>query len=155
MSDISLGGLDDWTREESAFAVVLGLKRPQLRALRQKHLVKGIDWAMRGGKVTYYLRGEEKVRVVVSSIIGVDEGDFEVDESLGLEDRSERMEVRQVFPINRRLVECRLSNGDGVRVNVGDNANFVVGMELKARPHWGAGRLWVLVGRRPRWRGKW
>ena len=95
------------------------------------------------------------MRGVVALLVGVTEEEVVVDEEVGRADLSEEVEVLKVYPVNRRLVECLRGSGEEVRVNVGDNANFLKGMVLKARPPWGSGRLWVLVGRRPRWRGKW
>ena len=95
------------------------------------------------------------MRGLVALLVGVSEVEVEVDEEVGREE-PEEMEVVRVYPVNRRLVECLRGDGGKVRVNVGDNANLMKGMVLKARPPWGDGRrLWVIVGARPRRRGKW
>ena len=146
--------LGDWAREEEAFAVALGLKREKLSSLRKEHLEEGEHWGKVSGRITYRVGGEVKMRGVVALLLGIEEKEVVVDEEIGREEL-EDLEVLRVFPVNRRLVECGRDNGEVVRVTVGDNVNFLKGMVLKARPPWGSGRLWVLVGRRPRWRGKW
>ena len=166
MSEIKEGmvrqSLGDWAREEGAFAVALGLKRDKLAALRKEHLEEGEHWGRLGrkgggggGRITYKVGGEVKMRGLVALLIGVPESEMEVDEEVGREE-PEDMEVVKVYPVNRRLVECLREGGEKVRVNVGSNENFMSGMVLKARPPWGDGRRgWVIVGARPRWRGKW
>ena len=149
--------MGDWAREEGAFAVALGLKRERLSSLRKEYLEEGLHWGLRGRRVTYRVVGETKMRGLVALLVGVEEDEVEeeLDEEVGREE-PESMEVVQVYPVNRRLVECLRGDGEKVRVNVGDNANFMKGMVLKARPPWGEGRrVWVIIGGRPRWRGKW
>ena len=159
MSEITksmiMQSLGDWGREERAFAVALGLKRARLSSLRREHLEEGVDWGRRKGKVVYRMGGESKMKGVVALLVGVEEEEVVVDEELGRADSSEEMEVLKVYPINGTLVECERVGGEKVRVNVGDNANFMKGMVMTARPPWGSGRLWVMVGRKPRRRGKW
>ena len=162
MSDIKEGmirqTLCEWAREEGAFAVALGMKRAKLSSLRKEYLEEGVHWGRKGrkggggGRITYYVGGEAKMRGLVALLVGVSV--VEVVEEVGREE-PEVMEVVRVYPVNRRLVECLRGDGGKVRVNVGDNANLMKGMVLKARPPWGDGRLWVLVGARPRSRGKW
>ncbi len=141
-------------RDEEAFAVVLGIKRVKLVTLRKEGMEEGRDWCLWKGRITYTLEGERRMRGMVSLMVGLGGDEVEVDEELGREE-PEEMEVLAVYPLNRRLVECGRENGERVRVNVGSNENFLKGMVLNARPPWGSGRLWVLVGRRPRRRGKW
>ena len=147
-------GENEMGRDEEAFAVVLGLKRVKLVSLRKDGLEEGRDWCLSKGRVTYTLEGERRMRGVLSLLCGLDGVELEVDEEVGREE-PEEMEVLTVYPLNRRLVECGRENGERVRVTVGSNENFVKGMVLNARPPWGSGRLWVLVGRKPRRRGKW
>lgn len=62
-----------------------------------------------------------------------------------------------LIPTNRSLVLAYLmddKDGMTVRVNVGTNANFVVGMEMVVRCV-GQPDLYELVGARPRARGRW
>ena len=158
MSEVKEGmikqSMGDWARQEEAFAVALGLKRKKLSSLRKEHLKEGEHWGRLKGRITYRVGGEVKMRGVVALLLGIEEKDIVVDEEIGREE-PEEMEVVRVFPINRRLVECERVTGEKVRVTVGDNVNFLKGMVLKARPPWGSGRLWVMVGRKPRWRGRW
>ena len=146
--------LGDWGREEEAFAVALGLKREKLSSLRKEHLEEGEHWGKVSGRITYRVGGEVKMRGVVALMLGLEGDEIEVDEQVGREELEE-LEVRKTFPVNRRLIECEREGGELVRVNVGNSENFLKGMKLKARPPWGEGRLWVMVGRKPRWRGRW
>ena len=158
MSEVKEGmikqSMGDWARQEEAFAVALGLKREKLSSLRKEHLKEGEHWGRLKGRITYRVGGEVKMRGVVALLLGIEEKEDVVDEEIGREE-PEEMEVVRVFPINRRLVEWERVTGEKVRVTVGDNVNFLKGMVLKARPPWGSGRLWVMVGRKPRWRGRW
>ena len=144
---------NEWGRSEDAFAVALGLKREALSALRKSHLEEGLDWGLLKGRITYFCRGELKMKGIVALRVGLEVDEVELDEEIV--DQTESLTVLQVFPINRRLVECERAEGEVVKVTVGDNANFLKGMVLTARPPWGSGRLWVMVGSKPRWRGKW
>lgn len=57
---------------------------------------------------------------------------------------------------NPRIVQCVVKGdaaGEPQRVKVRDNKHFIKGMELTA-VHEG-GDLWSMVGRCPRWRGRW
>lgn len=159
MSEVTEGkirqSLGEWGREEGAFAVALGISSARLKELREEHLEEGVHWGRRRRKIVYRVGGEVKMKGVVALLVGVEEGEVEVSEEVGREGE-ESLEVLKIFPVNRRLVECGLVGGGKVMVNVGDNVNFMKGMTLTARPPWGGkGRLWVLVGSRPRWRGKW
>ena len=146
--------LSGWARSEEAFAVALGLDRRELKKFRKEYLEEGIHWVMRRRKVVYREEGEVKMRGLVALLVGSDESEVEVSEEVGREE-PELMRVTQVYPGNRRLVECEREGGEKVRVTVGDNLNLMKGMELRARAPWGDSRLWVLVGPRPRWKGKW
>ena len=159
MSEVKKGmimqSMGDWGRDEESFAEALGITRVKLSTLRKEHLEEGIDWGKRKKRVVYRVGGEAKMKRVVALLVGLEEEEVVLDEELGREDSSEEMEVVRVYPVNRRLVECLRGNGEKVRVNVGDNLNFLKGMVMRARPPWGSGRLWVMLGCKPRRRGKW
>ena len=89
--------------------------------------------------------GEHAVRNVVQKELSVSEL------SEPLPDPVEKEMVVTNIPFNSRMVIC----GD-VRVKVRSNQNFKRGMKLRARPPLtNESKLWVLVGRSPRWKGKW
>ena len=89
--------------------------------------------------------GEHAVRNVVQQELCVDEL------SEPLPDPVEEEMVVTSIPLNSRMVIC----GD-VKVRVHSNLNFRKGMKLRARPPLtNESKLWVLVGRSPRWKGKW
>ena len=47
------------------------------------------------------------------------------------------------------------NGGEPVRVRVRNNANFMPGMEIRARQNEDYPDVFVLVGRTPRYRGRW
>jgi len=60
-------------------------------------------------------------------------------------------------PKNPHIIEAvrKDNGGESVRVRVRDNANFLPGMEIRARPDEQYPDVWALVGRTPRYRGRW
>ena len=60
-------------------------------------------------------------------------------------------------PMNPHIVEAtrKDNGGESVRVRVRDNANFLPGMEIRARPDEEYPDVFVLVGRTPRYLGRW
>ena len=61
----------------------------------------------------------------------------------------QELEITQI-PLNPKLVIC----GE-IYVRVSSNKNFLKGMKVKARAPATEGRVWVMLGRTPRWRGRW
>lgn len=57
-------------------------------------------------------------------------------------------------PRNSHIVEAKLGE-QLVRVRVKDNANFLPGMEIRARQDEDYADMFVLVGRTPRYKGRW
>jgi hypothetical protein len=60
-------------------------------------------------------------------------------------------------PKNPHIIEAvrKDNGGESVRVRVRNNQNFLPGMEIRARPSEEYPDVYVLVGRTPRYRGRW
>jgi hypothetical protein len=59
-------------------------------------------------------------------------------------------------PKNPHIIEAvPKEGGEPVRVRVRDNSNFMPGMEIRARQDEQYPDVFVLVGRTPRYRGRW
>jgi hypothetical protein len=129
-------------KTEKELSEEMGLDRKHLIRMRKEGL-KG--WHRKGNTVMYDSDGEHAVRNVVQKELCVSEL------SEPLPDPVEKEMVVTNIPFNSRMVIC----GD-VRVKVHSNQNFKRGMKLRARPPLtNDSKLWVLVGRSPRWKGKW
>ena len=63
--------------------------------------------------------------------------------------KTEQELVITQIPRNPRLVVC-----NEIYVRVRSNENFLRGMKVKARPPLEDNGVWVMIGRCPRWRGK-
>ena len=60
-------------------------------------------------------------------------------------------------PMNRHIIEAKRKDngGESVRVRVRDNKNFMLCMEIRARASEEYPDVFVLVGRTPRYKGRW
>ena len=130
-------------KRESDLANEMGMTRKQIREIRQNALTVD-SWTKVGREIHYSEKGEHQLRNEIQKRLSA--------ESLGeplplVED--EEMVITQI-PFNSKLVIC----GDK-KVRVSSNEKFIKGMTIKARPPADGYRVWVLVGRTPRWRGRW
>jgi hypothetical protein len=128
-------------KSEVELAEELGLPRDVLRKYRIDDGISG--WVKKSNSIVYTEEGEHEIRNLVQKELLVDKM------SEPLEVMEEREMVITGITRNRRLVLC----GD-IKVRVTDNKNFLKGMKLFARPPATGGRVWVMKGRCPRWRGK-
>ena len=126
-------------KKEKELAEELGIEREILKEFRQQG-VQG--WEKQGNWVAWTEEGEHNVRNQLQKRMCIDE----LSDPLPLPESKEFIVSR--IPLNSRLVIC----GD-TYVTVKDNKNFIKGMKLNARPP-REGRSWVLIGRCPRWRGR-
>lgn len=102
-------------------------------------------WHRKGNTVMYDQEGEHALRNTVQKEMCIDE----LSEPLPAPIEQEM--VVTSIPLNSRMVVC----GD-IKVRVHSNLNFRKGMKLRARPPLtNESKMWVLVGRSPRWKGKW
>lgn len=120
----------------------LGMERRTIREIRKDALSANL-WTKLGNRIVYTAEGEHALRNQIQKRLSSEElpEPLEVNESRTLQ-------ITKI-PLNPRMVIC-----DDIRVKVRDNRNFLKGMEVKARPPVGDGRVWVMIGRCPRWRGK-
>ena len=126
-------------KKEKELAEELGIEREILKEFRQQGLQ---GWEKQGNWVAWTEKGEHNVRNQLQKRMCIDE----LSDPLPLQESKEVIVSR--IPLNSRLVIC----GD-TYVTVKDNKNFIKGMKLNARPP-REGRSWVLIGRCPRWRGR-
>lgn len=147
--------------DEDKLAMVAGVAVGHLHKARTECLKKGADWALSGGSVLLTLQG-------VVLILG----------HLGFPVKKKGAELATAFEIARVaslptvglvrvlvtaiprntsiVVGENMQTGELVRVLVGDSVNFTHGMEMKAQRLAGADPdVFVLVGPRPRARGRW
>jgi hypothetical protein len=138
-------------KRESELCGELGIPRYTLVAFRNAgHLGKS-GWKRSANAVWITIFGERIIRERLASRIGIPE------DALGpVEETLEPDDFKVTgMPRNPRLILCEGPGGGEIRVRVRSNENFVKGMLVKARPPAPDSLVWVLVGRSPRWRGKW
>ena len=128
-------------KTEKDLAEELGIDRNILRKWRMDGDIE--DWEKKGNSIVYGDKGEHKVRNLLQKQICVEE----LSEPLDSEEPQD-MRITKI-PLNPNLVIC----GE-TYVRVKSNKNFLTGMPVRARPPATGGRVWVMLGRCPRWRGK-
>ena len=161
-------------RTEKETAEVLGIARTSLRALRKAELAEGPDW-FRGEKdvVIYRQTGIEKIAAALKRDAGgqkTGEADGPLDTWIGPEKNdggaaafvgvaADQVPVlslvvtRHRMGVNSKLIEARAEDGALLRVRVHDNENYRPGMKMRARLE--RPGLAVIVGRGPRFPGRW
>ena len=130
-------------KRESDLSNELGLTRREVRDIRQNAL-SATSWTKVGREIQYSEEGEHELRNEVQKRLSAES----LGEPLPVEEDQE-MVVTDI-PFNRTLLIC----GD-TKVRVRSNKKFIKGMTIKARPPADGYRVWVMVGRTPRWRGRW
>ena len=101
------------------------------------------DWEKSGNSIVYGSEGEHTIRNLLQKQICVEE----LSEPLDPEEPQD-MKITKI-PLNPNLVIC----GE-TYVRVKSNKNFLTGMSLRARPPATGGKVWVMLGRCPRYRGR-
>ncbi len=129
-------------KSEVELAEELGIDRNVLRQWRSEGGISG--WEKNSNKICYTESGEDEVREKLKDEISVSEISEPLDEN-----EPQEMVVTKI-PLNPNLIIC----GE-TYVRVHSNKNFLTGMKVKARAPATGGKVWVLLGRCPRWRGKW
>ena len=147
--------------DEDKLSLVSGVAVGHLQSARTSLLKKGADWTLHGGSVLLTLQGvlavlggigfpmKKKGAKLAAALDGA---------LLNSLPAAGVVRVRvTALPRNTALVVGENMNAGGMcRVVVGDSVNFTHGMELKAQPMDGADPdVFVLVGPRPRARGRW
>lgn len=131
-------------KTEKELAAELGVDRKMLAGWRKDGTIEGDSWVKVSNQITYDEAGEHAVRNILQKEICADS----LSDPLPANSEPESLTVTQI-PINPKMVIC----GD-TRVRVSNNRNFIKGMKVTARPPATGERVWVMVGRCPRWRGK-
>lgn len=131
-------------KTEKDLAEELGIDRNILRAWRMDGTIATSSTVKMGNRIVYHEEGEEEVREKLKNEISVSEISEPLDEN-----EPQEMVVTKI-PLNPNLLIC----GE-IYVRVRSNKNFLTGMKVTARAPATGGRVWVLLGRCPRWRGKW
>ena len=154
---------------ERTLAADLGLSRETLLAWRTTELQEGRHWVRVGRDVRYLGEGVEAVRGLLqrdlaksaeTALPQPQAPDPTADTpspaielpAPALDPRSDLLTVVSL-PRNPRLVLARTLAGALVRVRVRSSEHFVPGMQLRAQQE--AGDVWCLIGRCPRWKGRW
>lgn len=126
-------------KKEKELAEELGIERSVLKKFREDGMQ---GWEKQGNWVAWTPEGEHAVRNAIQKMLSIEE----LSEPLPVEEPQDF--VVTGIPLNSRLLIC----GD-VYVTVKSNRNFRKGMTVHARPPT-EGRSWIMVGRCPRWKGK-
>jgi len=131
-------------KTEKELAIELGVDRKVLIKWRKEGIVSTSCWIKAGNTISYHAEGEHELRNVVQRALMVEE----LSDPLPVAKEPEEMEITGI-PRNPRLILC----GDR-KVRVSLNKNFLIGMKVRARPSIDSESIWVMVGRCPRWRGR-
>jgi hypothetical protein len=116
-------------------------------------LTQGIDWSPTDEHgICFSKEGAEKC---LNQFLELKNGgEKELEQAPPPPESEERMLTVHALQQNPRMLLA--SDGFLIRsVEVGDSANFIVGMKLKAIPHPTASGYWLLVGPRPKYKGRW
>lgn len=139
MLSVHLTGERKIMKTEKELSEELGVEREMLKQLRDE----GLDgWQKEGNWIVWTPEGEHGVRNAIQKLLCIEE----LSDPLPVPEPQDFVVTK--IPLNRRLLIC----GE-VYIKVKDNKNFLKGMTVHARPPT-EGRSWVMVGRCPRWRGR-
>ena len=143
---------EGWMKEGQV-AIYLGVSRAWLRKARFD--VPGAPEALRRVGKTFYW-SPAGVNTLRRQVLG-ESLDSPAPEKTQAADNEttpepERCKVLRLFP-NRHLLLAEDAHGSSVRVRVSDSSNFMPKMVIKARQI--ERDLYELVGRAPRYRGRW
>lgn len=152
---------------ERALVEGLGVPQKKLRVFRQDELERGADWASAHGEVRYSESG--RVKIMAWLQIPPEQPEKKIapeapapeptpaagGQPVTMPKSGDREELTcgKCYRPNVRIVEATRANQDRVLVRVKDNRNLRPGMMMKCR--FGAGTIWELDQRLPRWPGKW
>jgi hypothetical protein len=131
-------------KSEKELALELGIDRKMLAGWRKDGIISTSSSIKVGNQITYHEEGEHEVRNIVQRELMVQELSAPLPQAAD----PVEMEITSI-PRNPKMVLC----GD-LRVKVRENKNFLLGMKVKARPSTDNKQVWVMVGRCPRWRGR-
>jgi len=165
----SFNKAEAFEHDEDAVSRVVGMARHHLLILRYKHLIPQVDWDVVGGRVLLTKKGVQKLLEAAGLKMAEEGGEGRLNLKAVLEGSSHRLDQKK-GEIRVRVLASRGTNteivtgmnmtsknpGEIVTVAVGDNRNFVVGMEFLAKPLEGMGaNVYTLAEARPREKGRW
>lgn len=144
---------DDFPVLESALALELGLTKEAMRDLRKKHLAAG-EFALGRRGMCFTHAAANRLRAA----LGVSEKKAPAEKETPAPSVVSTTVVTlyiKAKPMNKRIVLACADEalmGEVVRVRVRSSENFIKGMEIHALHD--TGTLYSLVGRCPRFRGR-
>jgi hypothetical protein len=138
---------------EVGLAKTLGVDRSVLKSIR-KNLKKGVDWETVGKQVLW---SQASALALAERLTATQGGETEKNALLAQLVNGEvaafaTLKVVKLL-VNPHMVLAAQKNGEVVNVNVVHSRNFKRGMEFRAEQ--GADGHWRLVGRTPRYPGRW
>jgi hypothetical protein len=149
--DFDPSGQTEAWMPEAEFASASGLDLERIRMARKKELADGL-WKKNGREVLLSAAGRaELVRILAdedAASAAKKKAAADFDAAM---DRDFEVVVKKI-PMNPRIVFGEWM-GEPVRVRVPDSTRFIPGMKLRARLI--ERDLYVLVGRGPRFKGRW
>lgn len=154
---------------EARIAETVGLSRPSIRKLRAELLQRGNDWEYDAdGAVVYTEVGMKKMATHLNAVNAKIQADGRIDPSMpeklnggpaafaGATENGDD----QVLPgtvvewrfKNRRVIQADVAGHGSVNVRVHSSENYRRGMSIRVRRD---GTGFIVVGRSPRWPGRW
>lgn len=131
-------------KTEKELAEELGIDRKLLAGWRKDGTFSTSSTVKVANQIVYHEEGEHEVRNFLQRELLTGE----LSKPKPPPDEPQELVITKL-PLNPRLVMC----GEK-RVRVRDNKNFLIGMKLQARPPVTDSQVWVMLGRCPRWRGR-
>lgn len=131
-------------KTENHLAKELGINRNILKKMRKEGRIATSSWEKVSNQIVYHEEGENEVREILKAELSTNQ----LSDPLPPPEEPREMVITKL-PLNPRMVIC----GD-IRVKVRENKNFLIGMRVNARPSTDNKQVWVMIGRCPRWRGK-
>ena len=129
-------------KTEKELATELGIDRKMLAGWRKEGFIT--FWEKDGNAIVYHPEGEHEIRNHLQRELCAKE----LSDPLPPADEPTELTITKI-PLNPKLVIC-----DEIRVRVRENRNFLLGMKVMARPSRDNETIWAMIGRCPRWRGR-
>lgn len=127
----------------------IGVGSSQLKAVRTQKFLQGIDWTIDKKVVRWTAQAALRAAEILT---GVTQPEKENAAPVNVEPSHELVTVTRWRIPNRFLIECAFANGVRFYLRVNNNTNFREGMTVHAHLDSDG---WTLVGRCPRFPGRW
>jgi hypothetical protein len=126
-------------------------------ALRRDHLKPQVDYVIERKRVMITETGYVALRGLLGCPESPDKEKARVSHCIREPEPISLIITSVRPPKNPHIIEAlrKDNGGESARVRVRDNRNFMLGMEFRARPDEQYPDVYVLVGRTPRYRGRW